>query len=283
MNKSKDIILTVFDQWKPGTSWQDFYPARMQKTKLYFCRLESEDTFYKIIFHIPAKKEQPLDYVLFLDKKKIILLTQTTEDLLKLNKHLDSIKDEKLSAASFLYQWLQSFIDEDLLFIETLEREIADIEETILDGTIDEFNQKILKIKKVIARFYRYYNQLLEFTDKLTKEQEKVLSQSELDDFDKYKERLTHLSDETKFIREYTLDVQQIYQAEIDIRQNNIMKILTIVATIFFPLSLIAGWYGMNFEYMPEIKNPYSYPAVIGVSIIIIIFCLIFFKKKKYW
>ena len=64
--------------------------------------------------------------------------------------------------------------------------------------------------------------------------------------------------------------------------QNRIMTLLTIVTTIFMPLTLIAGWYGMNFRYMPELEWRIGYPIVIGVSILIVVFCLLLFKKKKW-
>jgi magnesium transporter len=60
------------------------------------------------------------------------------------------------------------------------------------------------------------------------------------------------------------------------------MTLLTVVTTIFMPLTLIVGWYGMNFRYMPELESPYGYPVVILVSLAIVISCLIFFKKKKW-
>lgn len=61
------------------------------------------------------------------------------------------------------------------------------------------------------------------------------------------------------------------------------MKILTIVTTIFLPLSLVAGWYGMNFAYMPELSWKHGYPAVIVVSALVILICLWIMKKKKSW
>lgn len=77
--------------------------------------------------------------------------------------------------------------------------------------------------------------------------------------------------------------MRELFQAEIDIWQNRIMKILTIVTTIFLPLSLVAGWYGMNFAYMPELSWKYGYPAVIVVSALVILICLWIMKKEKFW
>ena len=101
--------------------------------------------------------------------------------------------------------------------------------------------------------------------------------------FDRYKDRVVRLAGETQILRDYAMQVQDVYQSEIGIRQNNIMKMLTVVTTIFLPLTLIAGWYGMNFAYMPELGMKYAYPVVIGISILIVVFSLIIFKKKRYW
>jgi magnesium transporter len=60
------------------------------------------------------------------------------------------------------------------------------------------------------------------------------------------------------------------------------MTVLTVVTAIFMPLTLIVGWYGMNFKYMPELDSVWGYPAVIVISILIVVFCLIFFKRKKW-
>ncbi len=60
------------------------------------------------------------------------------------------------------------------------------------------------------------------------------------------------------------------------------MTVLTVVTSIFMPLTLIAGWYGMNFRYMPELEWRYSYPVVIAISIVIVVVCLIWFKRKKW-
>ena len=76
--------------------------------------------------------------------------------------------------------------------------------------------------------------------------------------------------------------IHDLYQSQLDVRQNRIMGLLTIVTTVFTPLTLITGWYGMNFKYMPELEYRISYPIVILLCIVIVISCLAFFKKKKW-
>ncbi len=79
------------------------------------------------------------------------------------------------------------------------------------------------------------------------------------------------------------MQVREIYQSQIDIRQNQIMKVLTVVTTVFLPLSLIAGWYGMNFSGMPELQWPFGYPLVILISVLVVAVTCWFFKKKHYF
>ena len=88
--------------------------------------------------------------------------------------------------------------------------------------------------------------------------------------------------DSAASIRDHTLQVRDLYHAQLEVRQNRIMTLLTVVTTIFMPLTLIAGWYGMNFRYMPELASPLGYPIVIVVSVAVAVGCLLFFKRKKW-
>ena len=84
-------------------------------------------------------------------------------------------------------------------------------------------------------------------------------------------------------LREYASQVSSEYQAQVYIAQNRIMKLLTVVTTVCMPLSLIAGWYGMNFMNMPELHWEYGYPAVIALSALVVGGCILYFRKKHLW
>lgn len=157
------------------------------------------------------------------------------------------------------------------------------IEELVLKGSCPGFNVKMLGLKKRIAKFYRYYTQLADVGQELLDNEMEFFGKEELQMFDRYRDRVVRLAGETQILRDYAMQVQDVYQSEISIRQNDVMKMLTVVTTIFLPLTLIAGWYGMNFTYMPELAMKYAYPVVIGVSILIVVFCLVIFKRKRYW
>ncbi|GAH54936.1 unnamed protein product, partial [marine sediment metagenome] len=88
--------------------------------------------------------------------------------------------------------------------------------------------------------------------------------------------------DTVETLRDIISGILDIYLSSINTRMNEIMKMLTIIATIFIPLTFITGIYGMNFQYMPEIKWFWGYPAVLSIMVAIGIGMLIYFKRKKW-
>ena len=74
-----------------------------------------------------------------------------------------------------------------------------------------------------------------------------------------------------------------IYLSSVSYKLNEIMKVLTIVSTIFIPLTFIVGLYGMNFQFMPELKSPWGYPAILLLMVIVSLSMLYYFKKKKWF
>ena len=131
--------------------------------------------------------------------------------------------------------------------------------------------------------WFRYYSQLDDVACELRENENGFFTEGETMLFRLFEDRVIRLREESQLLREYCAQVQTMFQAEIDIRQNRIMQILTIVTTIFLPLSLLAGWYGMNFEGMPELHWKYGYPLVVAVSILVVVLSLWICKKKKFW
>ena len=145
----------------------------------------------------------------------------------------------------FLLYLLEFLIAEDVLYLQTIEEEISDLEEQLLEHLPKQLPRKILSCRKQINRFHSY------------------------------------LHNHVEMLREYIIQLRELYQSQMDIEQNRIMTLLTIVTTIFMPLTLIAGWYGMNFSNMPMLGWKYGYPAVIVVSVLVIAAEIAYFRKKK--
>jgi magnesium transporter len=80
--------------------------------------------------------------------------------------------------------------------------------------------------------------------------------------------------------RDVLATLNDLYLSSLSHRLNEVMKVLTIVGTIFIPLSFLAGIYGMNFEYMPELAYPYAYFIFLGVVALLLMGSLVFFKRR---
>ena len=148
---------------------------------------------------------------------------------------------------------------------------------------MEGFNAALSPLRKQALGRLRFYNQLDGVACELESNEMGFFTPEEQRGFHMLEKRLARLRDEAQLLREYCLQVRELFQAELDIRQNRIMKILTIVTTVFLPLSLVAGWYGMNFTGMPELHWAYGYPAVIAASVVIVLLSLWVMKKKKFW
>ena len=124
--------------------------------------------------------------------------------------------------------------------------------------------------------------QIIDMTQELEENENGFFSEENLRYIHLFMNLMARRHDSAISLRDYTMQVRDLHNAQLEVRQNRIMTLLTVVTTIFMPLTLIAGWYGMNFRYMPELEWRAGYPAVIAVSVAVVIFCLILFKKNKW-
>ena len=285
LEKNETICIVTEQEWGEKETLQRKLELPCENTLIHFCKLESLPGCLYATFRIPPKQENEVSraFCMYLLPKKLVFIDNGGTAEAQMKKIAEKKIRSGYTLERFLYDFLAGLLEEDLLFLQNLEREIAVIEELVLKGSCPGFNVKMLGLKKRIAKFYRYYTQLADVGQELLDNEMEFFGKEELQMFDRYRDRVVRLAGETQILRDYAMQVQDVYQSEISIRQNDVMKMLTVVTTIFLPLTLIAGWYGMNFTYMPELAMKYAYPVVIGVSILIVVFCLVIFKRKRYW
>lgn len=184
---------------------------------------------------------------------------------------------------SFLYGFLEVLIAKDMHHLEELGDRLDRLEEEVLGGEPDGFNGKMAALRREISGWVRYYTQLDDTVCEFQENENAFFNEEDLRLLRLVEKRMGRLVAEAKELRDHGLQIQSLFQAELDARQNRIMKILTIVTTIFLPLTLVTGWYGMNFAGMPELTWKYGYPTVIGLSVLVVLICLWLMKKKKFW
>ena len=182
----------------------------------------------------------------------------------------------------FLYDLLEATIAQDLTLLEKSEHRLNLIEEAILRGEVETYPKEMNDIRGDLLDLRVHYEQLIDLGQELEENENGFFKEKNLRYFHMFTERVLRLQDIVTGQREYVMQLRDLMQSQMDVKQNRIMTVLTVITSIFLPLTLIAGWYGMNFRYMPELEWKYSYPAVIVVCCVIVIVCLRWFKRKKW-
>ena len=236
-------------------------------------------------FRIPDRndlKETDYRFAFALDEKGVVFIDDTGVATRMIGEIARSKKYTEPGLERFMYDFLEQIISRDLPIMERYETELDDIEDEILRDGEDENMVIVNDILSNVRELRIHYEQLIDMTQELLENENGFFNEERLRFLQLFMNRLSRLHTNAASLREHTMQVRDLYRAHLEEKQNGIMTILTVVTTIFMPLTLIVGWYGMNFRYMPELENPWSYPVLIVVSVLIIVGSLIFFKKKKW-
>jgi magnesium transporter len=128
----------------------------------------------------------------------------------------------------------------------------------------------------------RFYEQLAIVIDRLVENENEAIAPDGLNRLIALNRRIHYLKQSVTDLRELVTQVREAYQARIDIEQNQIMKVFTVITAVFLPLTLIVGWYGMNFN-IPEFGWRFGYLYVIILSVVVCVICVCIIKKKKWF
>jgi magnesium transporter len=213
----------------------------------------------------------------------VIIVDRDGSTRLKLLDLLEQMNFSKISLERLIFGFLERFINEDYSLLVDIENDISEHEDKIIARDVDDdFNYQITTIRKKLLLLDNYYQQFIAIGEELEENSCDIFNQDNLHYFRIFASKATRLSNNVRMLQEYSIHVRESYHAQLDNDMNRIMKMFTVVTTVFLPLTLIVGWYGMNFTTMPEITWQYGYIFVIILSIVVAILCLLYFKKKKF-
>ena len=235
-------------------------------------------------FQLPDRqnlKERDFRFAFALDEKGVVFIDDTG----RAEQMIDAIRRTKRwrqpSLERFLYDFLEQIVDDDLAIMERYEAELNRIEDEVISGGKGDM-VRVNEIRSDMRVLLVHYEQIIDMTQELEENENGFFSEENLRYIHLFMNLLARRRDFAVSLRDYTMQVRDLHNAQLEVSQNRIMTLLTVVTTIFMPLTLIAGWYGMNFRYMPELEWRFGYPLVIAVSAAVVVFCLILFKKKKW-
>ncbi|GHV51123.1 magnesium transport protein CorA [Spirochaetia bacterium] len=188
----------------------------------------------------------------------------------------------RMGADYLAYAIMDAVVDEYFVILDTLGSGIEEFEERAIDAGDRDFIQDIQKVKQDLLRVRRVVWPLRESLSVLMRMESKRISDA-LEPFLKdLHDNIIQAVETVESYRELIAGVMEINLSSMSNRMNNVMKVLTIISTIFIPLTFIVGVYGMNFTHMPELEYPYAYPIVMGVMALVAIGMIIFFKRRRW-
>ncbi|MBN1765853.1 MAG: magnesium/cobalt transporter CorA [Sedimentisphaerales bacterium] len=193
-----------------------------------------------------------------------------------------TLRIRKMGADYLLYALIDSIVDHYFIVLEKLGENIEVLQEQVAENPTEDLLHQIHKLKREVILLRKVIWPLRELVGNLQRSESELIREStEMFLKDVY-DHIFQVIDTTETYREMVSGLLDIYLSSISNRMNAVMKVLTIIATIFIPLTFIAGIYGMNFEYMPELKYKWAYPTVWLVMLVTGIIMLIFFRKRKW-
>ena len=181
------------------------------------------------------------------------------------------------------YALLDAVVDNYFSVMEILGEHVEDLEAHIFDHVADDnFANEIQALKGQILKIRRAVLPLREGINRLEKNEHPIMD-ARIQHFirDLY-DHIIQVSENIDLYREMVWGLMDMHMSIISNKMNEIMKVLTIIATIFIPLTFIAGIYGMNFQNMPELQTRYGYFVLLGIMAIIFILMLVYFRRKKW-
>ena len=191
-------------------------------------------------------------------------------------------KIRKMGPDFLAYSLMDAIVDGYFIILEKLGEKIEDIEDELMTNPTREtlkiihgLKRDMIYLRKSVWPFREVISNLERGESKLIKETTSIYLKDIYD-------HTIQVIDTIESFRDMLSGMLDIYLSSISNRMNEIMKVLTIIATIFIPLTFLVGVYGMNFKYMPELELPWSYPALWFFMITLGVSMLVYFKKRKW-
>ncbi|MBN2553324.1 MAG: magnesium/cobalt transporter CorA [Spirochaetales bacterium] len=180
------------------------------------------------------------------------------------------------------YCLVDAIVDHYFLIMENLEDRIFPLEEQVVDDPQPQVLKSMHLLKSDLVFLRRSLWPLREMLGRLDRDRHPLIRKDTRPFLRDVQDHTIQVIEMLESFQEIVSGLMDVHLTSISNRMNNVMKLLTVIATIFIPLTFIAGVYGMNFKHMPELAWRWGYPAVLGVMLLVFIGMLIFFRRKKW-
>jgi len=247
-------------------------------------KLEDYEDHYFIVINSVKFHNQDIflrEVNIFLGRHTII--TVTKHQVEEFARMAEVIREEKIDRPdSFLYHLIDQIVNRYFAVIEQIDELIEKLEEEILMNTRKSHLNQIIGLRSEILYARKMLLPQRDLIETLNKKELPLIDSRLRKYFGDVLENSVKIVESFDTFRELVGNLREAYQASLSGRANDIMRIFTALTTIFMPLTIITGIYGMNFEYMPELRSPYGYYGVLGFMVLVGTTMYIIFKRKEW-
>jgi magnesium transporter len=204
-------------------------------------------------------------------------------DTVRVRLQTPKSKLRKNKADFLFYALIDSVVDQYFNVMEFVRERIEDMEDYVLENPTEHYINHIIAIKKQLTNIRKVVLPLKEAIDRLFAEESEFISEDTYTYFRDVQDHIIHLSASFDSFRDSVSSLMDMYMSNLSTNLNIIMKTLTIFSLFFVPLTFIAGLYGMNFKFMPELEWQYGYPTIIMVMVGSVITMFIYLRRKGWF
>lgn len=249
---------------------------------IFFCKAEIHQEHIECNLSIPKHTgtcDEKCKIAFFVTKSSVIFIDNSDTSEKIINRIREKLKDQGQTKERFLYGYFVMILSKELEFLESKDELIMQLEDDVLSGEIAEFQRGVMEYRKELLVLREYYVEISDLMKEFENNENDFLDEKNLRYFGIISDRAERLARRAEYLIDHLNQVRETYKEIEAEKQNEKMNYLTILSAIFLPLTLVTGWFGMNFTHMPELE--YGYPGIIFVCMMIVTIVIIIFKRKK--
>lgn len=250
---------------------------------------EYKDYIFVVLKMLYFNKEKQfvIEHIsLVVGKNYVITFQESEEDIFENVRERianPSSRIRTFGADYLAFALIDTIVDHYFTVIEDFGENIETLEDDLFnENASDETPKEIQFLKREILKIRRSVFPIREVISKLEKSENPIIEERTRDYFRDAYDHIIQINENIEIYRDMIWGLMDMYMTTVSNRMNSIMKVLTIIATIFIPLTFIVGVYGMNFDHMPELHYKSGYYVVWGIMIVMFLGMLYYFRRKKW-
>jgi magnesium transporter len=225
-------------------------------------------------------------YALYIDRNYLLSFHETNqEEFLELVRRLE-LPESRLRQSGLDYlviRIIDTIVDQYYVVLDHIIQQIESLEDLLFQNIDSEsIPEQIQHLKRDILYLRRHIAPLRDIIAKLEKPEISFVSDQAKPYYKDVYDHVVQINESIEIYREMIWGLMDLHMTGVSHKMNNIMKVLTIISTIFIPLTFIVGIYGMNFKYIPELSFKNGYYGVLVVMGLLVMGMVLYFKKKKW-